>query len=553
MKKFTEMLNNSIQIIKNSVILINISIDDIASIEIINQIPYVHSNRKKTQYYTSIENIQLVLSLFRNVNTVEDLNKLPADVRAVYSEIVSKQQKTRELIKEGPTKADSFLFPHQVWGVRIAELNKRFGFFFDVRTGKTIMGLQIIKNDITQNPTHRWLILCPLILMQNAWVSDAQKYFPDLKIQILHHAERKKRLEAFKLNASLYIINIESFVAYMDFIIGLNIHGVCLDESSKLKGNTTNLAKAIAKFARTVERWYLFSGTPAPNGAFEYYRQLQTLDYYGIPSSYTKFKEYFFLNTSRNPMYEKLMLNPEKSVEFINLLKKYSLYINIKDITETVKQVFKIVKLSLPEDLKEHYKQMYTNLYIEVQDETITAANMATKIGKLNQITSGFIYTENSNYLLNDYRFNSLYRLLFTIGTQQVVIWCAYKKEFEIIERALGSHCRCIYGDTTSKQNNESITLFKENKIQYLICHPASAGMGLTLTNAHIAIYFSLTYSLETWLQSIARIYGSKKIQQYDCIYYILIATNTVDQVIYDTLNNKGNISQALLDYVKKG
>src|SRR5690606_16225642 len=98
-----------------------------------------------------------------------------------------------------------------------------------------------------------------------------------------------------------------------------------------------------------------------------------------------------------------------------------------------------------------------------------------------------------------------------------------------------------------------AIRAFKERRVRYLIANPASADKGLTLTNAHIAIYFSLGYSYELFKQSIERIYGSVVKQPKRCKYYIFIAKGTIDRAIYNAIQNKGDMSMAVLNHLKGG
>jgi superfamily II DNA/RNA helicase len=233
----------------------------------------------------------------------------------------------------------------------------------------------------------------------------------------------------------------------------------------------------------------------------------------------------------------------------------------------------------MPEELTEMYKDLKKKLYITLSGDTnskvvseqlyhrdIVAMSSAAAVNKLNQLTSGFIIdTEaiNENKLLHEglqevhvlsyYRFIELQKLLQTIGNEQAIIWCYYKKEFELIKELLGDKCVCVYGDVNITDKRINLKRFKSGEAQYLIANPASADKGLTLTNAHIAIYFSMGYSMELWKQSTERIYGSTRSQPHRCTYYIMMAKGTVDELIYASVQNKFNISTELLNYLKGG
>lgn len=534
-------------------------------------IPGVHYNRARTIFKTTLNNIDLVLRMFKGVDVYnpEDpffKNAPPKIIEHVHN-VIQRRSATETLINYGPTYDPGFLMKHQQLGRELSLVNDRYAFFYDTRTGKTPMSLQIIYDDIQAHPGHKWLVLCPLILIENAWLEDAAQFFPDMSVVNLHAPTKAKRLEKFKQDANLYITNIESFVSYQDEVEKLGIHGCFVDESSTMKSNTAKFSKAAVDFAYKVQRWYLLSGTPAPNGEYEYYRQIQSVDYYAIHQSYSQFKLYYFDNKSYNPQYEKLVVKPERKEELNALLRRYSLYVDKEDVLTTPGRDFLTYELDMPADLKKQYNQLRKELYLEIgEGATITAPSEAAKLNKLNQLTSGFaIDTEAMKqnkfagtdlteiHIFDEYRFDALEELLETLGDKQAIIWCNYRKEFEIIKQRLGDKCVLVYGAVGIEDKIEAIKKFKNGEAQYFVANPASADKGLTLTNAHIAIYFSMGYSYELYKQSIERIYGDVRKQPLRCTYYIFTAKGTIDEVIYNAVSTKGAMSTAVLNHLKGG
>ena len=523
---------------------------------LVSQIPYVHSNRTKTKFRTTSRNIALVLKLFRGIDE-SNVDTLPPSIREIWDMEINKQTRTKALLEHGPQHPRGWLYAHQQLGRELAEIHDRYAFFYDKRTGKTPMSLQIIADDIAKNPDHKWLVICPLILIENAWLPDAVRFFPELKVVNLHDKTKAKRLKKFQQDANLYITNIESFVNYREYIDKLNIHGCFVDESSAMKSSRSKFGKEAVDFAQTLERWYLLSGTPAPNGEWEYYRQLQSIDYYGVNQSWTQFKNYFFDNISYNPQFEKLQVKPDKKNELLQLLRKYSVYVDKEDVLNTPGRDFVTVDITMPKELTEQYNQLRRELYLELMegDVLITAPSAGAKRNKLNQVTSGFIIDTKSQetHLLSAYRFDVLKKILHNIGDEQAIIWCNYHKEFEVIQNMLGDRCACVYGKVSIEDKNKNLKAFKEGKVQYLVANPASADKGLTLTNTRFAIYFSMNDSLELFEQSVDRIYGDKSKQPHRCTYFIIQAKGTVDEVIYQSIRNKGDVSMAILNHLKGG
>lgn len=546
--------------------------NDLETQKLMSSIYPIHTNRIKTQYRMSIHNVPEVLKLLRGIG-VDNIDTAPPQVQRYFYKELAIRSNVEDLIKNGPRKSFKVnehltLMRHQQLGREIARYQDRYAFFYDTRTGKTPLSLSIMYDDIVANPTHKWLVVCPLILIENAWILDAAEFIPEIKVVSCHAATPAKRLERINSEANIYVTNTESFVKYREHFDKLHLVGCIIDESSDMKSPKSKVSKELVDFAQTLERFYLLSGTPAPNGEQEYYMQLRAVDYYGIQQSYSQFKEHYFVNMSYNPQYEKLALRPDKKDELFSLIRKYALYVDKEDVLTTPGRTFHEVEFEMPAELKKHYNKLKNELYMEIGDGLrITAPSAAAKLNKLNQVTSGFIidtqavkenkfYNEDKTelYQLSSYRFAKLIDLLGQIGNEQVLIWANYKAEFRIIQQALGDSCRCVYGETTLAEKNEAIKLFKEGKIQYLIANPASADKGLTLTNAHISIYFSLNWSYELFKQSMERIYGDVMKQPKHCDYYVMIAKGTIDRVLYsDVLQGKGEASYAVLNHLKGG
>lgn len=545
---------------------------DVETQTLMSSIYPIHTNRIKTSYKMSIHKVPEVLKLLRGIG-VDNIDTAPQQVQEYFYNELAIRSNVEDLIKNGPRESCEVnehltLMRHQQLGREIAKYQDRYAFFYDTRTGKTPLSLAIMYDDIVANPSHKWLVVCPLILIENAWIPDAAEFIPEIKIVSCHASTPAKRIERINSDANIYVTNTESFVKYREHFDKLHLTGCIIDESSDMKSPKSKVSKELVDFAQTLKRFYLLSGTPAPNGEQEYYMQLKAVDYYGIQQSYTQFKEHYFVNMSYNPQFEKLALRPDKKDELFSLIRQYALYVDKEDVLTTPGRTFHEVEFEMPPELKKHYNKLKNELYIELGDGLqITAPSTATKLNKLNQVTSGFVidtqavkenkfYNEDRTelYNLSGYRFAKLIDLLGEIGDEQVLIWANYKAEFKIIREALGDTCRCVYGETSITEKNEAIRLFKEGKIQYLIANPASADKGLTLTNAHISIYFSLNWSYELFKQSMERIYGDIKKQPKHCDYYVMIAKGTIDRVLYsDVLQGKGRASYAVLNHLKGG
>lgn len=552
-------------------IVVKCDAGDTATLEALQDFYPVHSNRKKTEHKISIRHAPEVLQKLRGL-TPDNIDAAPQavqtylhyelDARAEVNQLKAFGHKSSPVVNEHLT-----LRAHQQLGREIAAIRDRFCFFFDTRTGKTPLSLSIMLDDLRKHPEHKWLVICPLILIENAWLEDAAKFVPDIKVVNCHASTKAKRLKAIQSDAQIYVTNTESFATYKEYFDQIKFEGAFVDESSDMKSYKSKQSEAIVDFAQTVKRFYLLSGTPAPNGEWEYYMQLKAIDYFCVPPYWTNFKEHYFVDVSFS-QYEQLQMRPDRREEFMTLLHSYAMYVDKEDVLTLPGREFIEVELDMPDVLKAHYRTLKNELYLEVaEDKKLTAPSSAAKLNKLNQVTSGFVidtqamkenkfYGEDQQecYLLDLYRFEKLKDILAMHPDSQFLIWANYRKEFEIISDMLGSKCRTVYGAVSLADKNAAIQAFKRGDIQYLVANPASADKGLTLTNCHLCVYFSLNWSYELFKQSMDRIYADISKQPHMCRYYVLIAKHSIDGVLYhDVLQGKGDASYAVLNHLKPG
>ena len=99
-------------------------------------------------------------------------------------------------------------------------------------------------------------------------------------------------------------------------------------------------------------------------------------------------------------------------------------------------------------------------------------------------------------------------------------------------------------------KSSEDIKDWNDRKIAVGLIHPASAGHGLNIqVGGHILIWFGLTWSLELYQQTNARLWrqGQKEVVT---IYHI-VAKDTVDEDVLAALEQKDFTQERLIAAVK--
>jgi SNF2 family DNA or RNA helicase len=128
------------------------------------------------------------------------------------------------------------------------------------------------------------------------------------------------------------------------------------------------------------------------------------------------------------------------------------------------------------------------------------------------------------------------------------VIWAEYRSEIDRICAAFGG----VHLDGRTSHDAERIVAdFQAGRTPRLVCHPQAAGHGITLTRACYAIYFSLSFSLELFEQSRARLDRSG--QTRPVTNYILCSDETIDRAIWRVIQSKGNVQREVLNAIREG
>ena len=82
------------------------------------------------------------------------------------------------------------------------------------------------------------------------------------------------------------------------------------------------------------------------------------------------------------------------------------------------------------------------------------------------------------------------------------------------------------------------------------LIHPASAGHGLNLqSGGNILVWFGLTWSLELYQQTVARLWRQGQKNTVSVIH--IMTAKTIDDQIMNALETKDHTQSALIDAVK--
>lgn len=122
-----------------------------------------------------------------------------------------------------------------------------------------------------------------------------------------------------------------------------------------------------------------------------------------------------------------------------------------------------------------------------------------------------------------------------------------YKHDLERIRERL----KKLHIPFSQLDTSESIERWNRGELPVALIHPASAGHGLNIqTGGSTLVWFGLTWSLELYRQTIARLWRQGQTSDTVVIHHI-ITEDTIDERMLQSLGKKEKSQNALIDAVK--
>ena len=193
------------------------------------------------------------------------------------------------------------------------------------------------------------------------------------------------------------------------------------------------------------------------------------------------------------------------------------------------------------------YDQLKRDLIIPTEDGDIDAANAASLSNKLLQMSNGAVYDENKQVrFIHNHKLEMLEDLIESANGQPVLIAYWFKHDRTRIIEYLAS----AGYETRDIKSAEDIELWNSGSIPVALIHPASAGHGLNIqSGGHILIWFGLTWSLELYQQTNARLW--RQGQRETVTIHHIVTKNTVDENVLAALASKDVTQEKLIAAVK--
>ena len=431
------------------------------------------------------------------------------------------------------------------------------GFFLDPGLGKTSIMYAVFKILKKAGMVSRALVIAPLRPARSVWPGEASKWddFAGLKVQVLHGSDKGELLRS---KADVDVINPEG-LPWLFRQVSKNEwpwQMLIIDESTRFKHTNTQRFKELKPVLDWFRRRYILTGSPAPNGLLDLFGQVFILDLGNAFGRYiTNYRMEYFDATG----FGGYTWQPKHGAEgrIYKKLAPLVLRMDAADYLKLPPLVNNTVDVELQPDARKVYDTMEELLISAVEDETVTAANLAAASIKCRQIANGGIYKDDhAGWVdIHDAKTEAVAELVEELNGKPALIAYEFKHDLARLRAALGQDVPHLGGGATGKQQAAIEAAWNAGKLPVLFAQPQSVAHGLNLQGTGAAvIWHSLTHNLEDYEQLVRRIW--RQGQKERVVVHHIVAKNTVDVAIMRALRSKDRTQRALLsalrDYAKQ-
>jgi SNF2 family DNA or RNA helicase len=343
------------------------------------------------------------------------------------------------------------------------------------------------------------------------------------------------------------VLNYESAwrPEFAEFSLGMDWDCVICDESHRIKAHNSQVSKYAAKLGRRAKKRLCLSGTPLAQSPLDLYGQFRFLDPGLFGTSWHHFSNRYAIKG--NPHIPQQITGYKNQDELQERFRLLSYRCKASDVLDLPEALHEERTCELSPAARKAYKEIEEELITDLGTGVVTASNALVRLLRLQQITSGYLIEDETDKLhrLDTSKQALLGDLLEDAGGEPFVVFCRFKYDLTAV-RSLCETMGLRYGELSGNAK-DGLTDRAEMSpsIDVLGCQIQSGGVGIDLTRARYAAYYSLGFSLSEYEQSLARLHRPG--QKRNVCYYHLVAENTVDRRVYSALRARKNVIEAVL------
>lgn len=518
-----------------------------------------------------IKNIRWRLPV--RLDVIQRLESYGAEVTPSVESLVLELTEQQKQINESKLSgsADDQIMPiktspfnHQKVAYKVATQLDAAALLMEQGTGKTLTAIAVAGKRLLSDGVQFLLVLCPASVVA-VWPREFKEHadYPfDVTPVIANTATAKldlilkARERSRPGQLTVVVINFES-AWRIESALEPVVKGqmIVVDESQRIKTPSAEQSKCLHRLGRMAKYRMILSGTPITQNPLDLFSQYKFLEPSLFGNSFTTFRNRYAVMGG----FEGRQVIAFQNLEDL-MAKAHSIAYRVTkhEALDLPSETTMIRPVTLPKKVADVYNRLKRESIVELErqseTEKVVAVNVLTKLLRLQQLCGGFVQSEDGNLLhIHNEKLDILrdeLDILLEDETRKVVIFARFLPEIKAINALLTKmkiDYRYIVGAINQADRGDAVQAFQSDpSVRVFVAQIATAGLGITLTAADTAIFYSMDFSLANHEQAKARIHRIG--QRHPVTYMYLIAEQTVDAKIFDALKSKKSIADMVVD-----
>ena len=417
----------------------------------------------------------------------------------------------------------------------------------DMGTGKS----RVVVDLVARRGYEKVLILAPLSVVANVWPGEFAKHAPGL-LEVLPLARKsiKARTElAFRAmqtgKPTAIVMNYDAVwrPPFGDWALAQDWDLLVMDESHRIKSPGGVASRYCSRLSDRVAHRVALTGTPMSHSPLDIYAQYRAIDKDIYGTSFTRFRSRYAVMGGFNRMQ---VVAYQHEDELRRLFYSRAYRVESDDVLDLPSTLSINLMCDLGTKGRRLYQDVADQFVADVEGGQITASNALSRLLRLQQITSGYGRLEDGTDVeIDDAKARVLEDTLTDIGNEPVVVFTRFIHDLDVVHKIAAKVGVPSY-EVSGRRKDLS-----EWSRGVLAVQIQAGGLGLDLTRARYAIYYSLGFSLGDYSQSMARLHRPGQSAPVEYIH--ILASGTVDEQVMDALARREAVVDHILKEVSNG
>jgi SNF2 family DNA or RNA helicase len=442
-------------------------------------------------------------------------------------------------------------FDHQRTTAAFLATHPRCFCFNEQGTGKTSAAAWAADYLMTHGKIKRVLVVCPVSIMDTAWRADLFRTVMHRTVGIAT-GDRKQREKVINSGAEFIIINFDGVKVVTEALANGGFDLIIVDEASQVKSTNTDRWKALSSLVQPSTRVWAMTGTPAAQSPLDAYGLAKLIAPASVPRFAGAWRDKVMIKLTQYKWVPRA-----NAQDIVHEVLQPAIRFTKEECLDLPDQLITTREVPLTAQQQKYYDTIKKQMVALAAGEEITAANAASMLNKLLQISQGAVYTDTREVVQFDMK-PRLAELLDIVDstTHKVLVFVPFRHVMETLYDELVKHfgdanqVEAIHGAVAAGARADIIKRFQtEDKPKVLLLIPQATAHGITLTRADQVVWWGPIPSTETYLQANARAHRAGQVNKVTVTH---LQGSPVEKRMYTMLQGKIDMHHDLVELYRQ-